>query len=78
MPSHLQTVGAGHDLSRKVQELERELTAARKRERATAEILRAIRRVPTDVQSVLDAVAQSAACAMQRTPASFVAMGPDW
>jgi len=61
MPSHLPTVGAGHDLSRKVQELEGELAAARRRETATAQILQVISRSRTDIQSVLDTVAESAA-----------------
>jgi len=61
MPSHPPTVGAGHDLIQKVQELEVELTAARHREAAIADILRVINRSPTDVQPALDAVARSAA-----------------
>src|SRR5262245_3203412 len=53
--------GANHDLSRKVRELEIELTAARHREAAFADILRVINRSPTAIQPVLDAVATSAA-----------------
>src|SRR5262245_23547233 len=60
MSSH-STGGANHDLSRKVRELELELTAARHREAAFADILRVINRSPTAIQPVLDAVATSAA-----------------
>jgi signal transduction histidine kinase len=48
-------------LSRKVQELEGELTTARRRETAIAEILQAISHSPKETQPVLDAVAKSAA-----------------
>jgi GAF domain-containing protein len=60
MPSHLSTGGGGEDLSRRVQELENELTAGRRREGAIAEILRVIGRSPADLQSVFNAIAKSA------------------
>src|SRR5262245_59380210 len=52
---------SSHDLSQKVRELEIELTAARHREAAVADILRVINRSPAVIQPVLDAVAKSAA-----------------
>src|SRR5262245_64555392 len=61
MSSHTPTTGAGRELILKIQELEGELTAARQREAASSEILRAINRSATHVQPVLDAVAKSAA-----------------
>src|SRR5262245_40584542 len=61
MPSQPPTVGAGHDLRRKVEDLESELAVARRRETATAQILRVISRSRTDIQSMLDTVAESAA-----------------
>ena len=49
------------DLERKVEELSRQLTEAREQQAATSEILRVIGRDATDLQSVLDAVAERAA-----------------
>jgi GAF domain-containing protein len=46
--------------ARTVEKLERELSDARRREVATAEVLRAISRSPTDVQPVFDAIVTSA------------------
>ena len=60
MPSHLSTGGGEEDLSRRVQELENELTAGRRREDAIAEILRVIGRSPADLRSVFNAIAKSA------------------
>jgi signal transduction histidine kinase len=60
MPSHLSTVGGGEDLSARVQELENELSAGRRREDAIAEILQVIGRSPADLQSVFNAIAKSA------------------
>src|SRR5215467_9627655 len=61
MPAHPPTIGAAQDLIGRVQELERELTVAHRREAAVAEILRVINRSPSDIQPVLDAVARNAA-----------------
>ena len=61
MQSHVSNAGLEADLSRKVQELQAQLTEARRREDATAEILRVISHSPTNAQSVLDTVAKSAA-----------------
>src|SRR5262249_23258495 len=57
MPSH---VPLEHDLSQKVQELERELDEANQRERATAEVLRVISSSPANVQAVFDTIVQTA------------------
>ena len=54
------TAGVESDLSRKVQELERELTEARQQQVATSEILRVISMTQTDVQQVFDTIIANA------------------
>src|SRR5215510_9090404 len=60
MASQPSTAGLAQDLTCKVQELERELTEARRQLAATGEILRLISRSPTDVGPVFDAIIASA------------------
>ena len=60
MSSHTLTAGVEHDLSRKVQELEGELTEARQQQAATSEILHVISKSQTDVQHVFDTITASA------------------
>src|SRR5215510_10930462 len=52
--------GAQQDLRRRVSELEQELGEAQQREAATAELLQVINRPQFALQSVFDAIAQSA------------------
>jgi GAF domain-containing protein len=52
--------GAGHDLEPTVEDLKRDLAAARQREAATAEILRVISETRTDIQPVFDTIVKSA------------------
>jgi signal transduction histidine kinase len=60
MPSEFSVSSAGHDREPTVEELKQELTEARRREVATAEILRVISRSRTDVQPVFDGILKSA------------------
>ena len=53
MQSDVSTAGADQDRGRTVEELERELAEAHRREAATAEVLRVIGSSPTDVQPCL-------------------------
>jgi GAF domain-containing protein len=60
MASEVSTAGAQQDLHRRVAELERELGEAHQREGATAELLQVINRPQFTLESVFDAIAQSA------------------
>ena len=60
MQSDVSTAGADQDRGRTVEELERELAEAHRREAATAEVLRVIGSSPTDVQPVFDTIVSSA------------------
>ena len=54
MPPEVPTAGANHDRGRTVEELERELDEANRREAATADVLRVISKSPSDVQPVFE------------------------
>src|SRR5262245_62325578 len=60
MGSHTPTANAEHDLARKVQQLERQLSDAYQREAATTEVLKVISRSALDAQCVLDTLVESA------------------
>jgi GAF domain-containing protein len=57
----MSTVDTADDLTRKVQELERELAEARQQQAGTSDILRVISGSTTDISRVFDAMARSAA-----------------
>src|SRR5262245_60100972 len=61
MPLNASSAGAGQDLAHSIEELQRELSEAHRREAATAEVLKVINRSPSNVQLVFDTVAQSVA-----------------
>jgi len=60
MPSEVSMSGAGLDREPTVEDLKRDLAAARQREVATAEILRIICETRTDIQHVFDTIIASA------------------
>src|SRR5262252_3911194 len=60
MAPEVSTAGARQDLHRRVAELERELSEAQQREAATAELLQVINRPQFALQSMFEAIAQSA------------------
>jgi GAF domain-containing protein len=60
MSSHVSTAGVERDLSRKVRELEIELTEARRQQAATADVLKVISRSKFDLGPVLETLVENA------------------
>ena len=60
MESQTPTASVVHELARKVQQLELQLSEAHQREAATAEVLKVISRSPSQLQPVFDFIARSA------------------
>ena len=71
MPPNVLTTGVEGDLNRKVEDLKGELADARLQQVATAEILRVIRRSPTDVQPVFDTIVATAVRLLQGNASSL-------
>jgi len=61
MRPNVPTTGAEENLARRVEDLERELGEAHRREAATSEILRVIGSSPTSMRTALDMMAEIAA-----------------
>src|SRR5262249_41877849 len=60
MQPKVSTIGADDDLARKIEELQRELSEAHRREAATAEVLKLISRSPNELQPVFETVVRNA------------------
>ena len=59
MPSGVSTAGAPHDREPTVEELKQELAETRRREAATAEVLRVVQTSTTNMQPVFDMIVRS-------------------
>src|SRR5262249_29451971 len=60
MQPKVSTAGAAQDPARRIEDLDRELCEAHRREAATADVLKAISRSAFNLQSVLDTLVESA------------------